>query len=94
MTTIAMCGGTLPSALVIDAGGEFRTPIAIAVIGGLVSSTSLSLVFVSAVFILVDDLGKGIWKVFGHCVGGRDDPLDLQPVDGLRDRSLSSDPAE
>ena len=35
MTTIAMCGGMLPSALALDSGGEFRAPMAIAVIGGL-----------------------------------------------------------
>ena len=39
MTTIAMCGGMLPSALALDSGGEFRAPMAIAVIGGLISST-------------------------------------------------------
>ena len=33
MTTIAMCGGMLPSALALDSGGEFRAPMAIAVIG-------------------------------------------------------------
>ena len=52
--------------------------MAIAVIGGLISSTILSLVFVPAVFVLVDDLGPGIWKVFGRFVGERDDPLDPQ----------------
>ena len=49
MTTIAMAAGMLPSALAIGAGGEFRSPMAIAVIGGLVVSTLLSLVFVPAV---------------------------------------------
>ncbi|MBS0244089.1 MAG: efflux RND transporter permease subunit, partial [Proteobacteria bacterium] len=49
MTTIAMVGGMLPSALGTGDGGEFRSPMAIAVIGGLISSTLLSLVFVPAV---------------------------------------------
>ena len=39
MTTIAMIGGMLPSALGTGSGGEFRAPMAIAVIGGLLSST-------------------------------------------------------
>ncbi len=52
MTTIAMIGGMLPSALALDSGGEFRAPMAIAVIGGLISSTVLSLLFVPAVFAL------------------------------------------
>ena len=41
-------------------GGEFRSPMAIAVIGGLIVSTLLSLVFVPAVFTVMDDLGRVI----------------------------------
>ncbi len=61
MTTIAMVGGMLPSALGLGEGGEFRSPMAIAVIGGLIVSTVLSLVFVPAVFVLMDDLAGLIW---------------------------------
>ena len=56
MTTIAMIGGMLPSAYGVGSGGEFRSPMAIAVIGGLMSSTLLSLVFVPAVFAVMDDI--------------------------------------
>jgi multidrug efflux pump subunit AcrB len=77
MTTIAMCGGMLPSALALDSGGEFRAPMAIAVIGGLISSTVLSLVFVPAVFVLMDDVGRLLWWIFGRFVGARDEP-DIQ----------------
>src|SRR4029450_3327695 len=70
MTTIAMVAGMVPSALAIGAGGEFRSPMAIAVIGGLITSTLLSLLFVPAVFTLMDDLGLLIWRVFGRFVGG------------------------
>ncbi|MFV0298744.1 MAG: efflux RND transporter permease subunit, partial [Hyphomicrobiaceae bacterium] len=73
MTTIAMVGGMLPSAMAIGDGGEFRSPMAIAVIGGLISSTLLSLVFVPAVFIAVDDFGRWVWRVFGRYVGPSDD---------------------
>jgi hydrophobe/amphiphile efflux-1 (HAE1) family protein len=62
MTTIAMAAGMLPSALGIGAGGEFRSPMAIAVIGGLVLSTVLSLLFVPAFFALMDDLSAFIWR--------------------------------
>ena len=65
MTTIAMAAGMMPSALAFGAGGEFRSPMALAVIGGLVFSTLLSLVFVPAMFILMDDLGALIWR-FGR----------------------------
>ena len=74
MTTIAMTGGMLPSALALGAGGEFRSPMAIAVIGGLLLSTLLSLIFVPAVFILMDDVGRWLWRIFGRFVGPKDEP--------------------
>lgn len=77
MTTIAMVGGMLPSALGLGSGGEFRAPMAVAVIGGLISSTVLSLVFVPAVFAAMDDLARLIWKVFGRLVGPTDEQAPL-----------------
>ncbi|WP_439372502.1 efflux RND transporter permease subunit [Bradyrhizobium sp. DASA03120] len=62
MTTIAMAAGMMPSALAVGAGGEFRSPMALAVIGGLLFSTVLSLVFVPAMFMVMDDLGALIWR--------------------------------
>ena len=58
MTTIAMVAGMTPAALAVGAGGEFRAPMAIAVIGGLIVSTLLSLVFVPVVFAFMDDIGR------------------------------------
>ncbi|MGB3445873.1 MAG: efflux RND transporter permease subunit [Xanthobacteraceae bacterium] len=58
MTTIAMAAGMVPSALAFGAGGEFRSPMALAVIGGLIFSTLLSLIFVPAMFLLMDDVGN------------------------------------
>jgi multidrug efflux pump subunit AcrB len=65
MTTVAMVAGMMPSALAVGAGGEFRSPMALAVIGGLLFSTVLSLVFVPAMFMLMDDIGTLIWR-FGN----------------------------
>jgi multidrug efflux pump subunit AcrB len=62
MTTIAMVAGMMPSALAVGDGGEFRSPMALAVIGGLLFSTILSLVFVPAMFIVMDDIGSLIWR--------------------------------
>jgi multidrug efflux pump subunit AcrB len=62
MTTIAMVAGMMPSALAFGDGGEFRSPMALAVIGGLLFSTILSLVFVPAMFIVMDDIGSLIWR--------------------------------
>ena len=55
MTTVAMAAGMVPTALALGEGSEFRAPMAIAVIGGLISSTVLSLVLVPVVYELIDD---------------------------------------
>ena len=55
MTTIAMAAGMVPTALALGEGSEFRAPMAIAVIGGLISSTLLSLVLVPVVYELIED---------------------------------------
>jgi hypothetical protein len=69
MTTIAMIAGMMPAALGLDSGGEFRAPMSVAVIGGLLSSTLLSLVFVPAVFAVMDDIGRLAWREFSRFVG-------------------------
>jgi len=79
MTTVAMAAGMTPSALALGAGGEFRSPMAIAVIGGLIASTLLSLLFVPAFFTIMDDLGRVTWSLFGRLLGGQSTPKDLPP---------------
>jgi hypothetical protein len=76
-----MIGGMLPSAFGLGSGGEFRAPMAIAVIGGLLSSTLLSLVFVPAVFSVMDDVAASIWGFFRLWLGGPDEPgAPAQPM--------------
>ncbi len=58
MTTVAMIAGMVPIALGLGAGSEVRAPMAIAVVGGLITSTFLTLIVVPVVFTYVDD-----WKV-------------------------------
>jgi hydrophobe/amphiphile efflux-1 (HAE1) family protein len=79
MTTIAMVGGMVPAALAVGSGGEFRSPMAVAVIGGLISSTLLSLVFVPAVFAVMDDFGSLTWRLFSRFVGAVDEPPQGSP---------------
>ncbi|WP_127088514.1 efflux RND transporter permease subunit [Aquabacter cavernae] len=74
MTTIAMAAGMVPSALGLGEGGAFRAPMAIAVIGGLLASTVLSLVFVPAVFSVMDDLDHLLSRIFGRFIGKKDEP--------------------
>ncbi len=56
MTTIAMGAGMLPIAIGIGTDPSFRAPMAIVVIGGLITSTFLSLLVIPVVFTFVDDL--------------------------------------
>src|SRR5205807_2775848 len=78
MTTVAMAAGMVPSALAFGASGEFRSPMAIAVIAGLIASTFLSLIFVPAAFTIVDDIGRLSWSLFARFVTG-EDKLSAQP---------------
>ena len=58
MTTAAMVGGMFPLALALGAGSEMQSPMAHAVIGGIISSTVLTLVVVPVLFTYVDTWGK------------------------------------
>ncbi len=60
MTTVAMVAGMLPVAVGWGGDSDFRGPMAIAVIGGLITSTALTLVIVPAVFTVLDDIERWI----------------------------------
>lgn len=65
MTTLAMIFGMLPLFLAIGAGAEMRAPMARAVVGGLLTSTLLTLLVVPVMYTLMDDLGgwlKRQWR--------------------------------
>ena len=78
MTTIAMSAGMLPAALALGDGGEFRAPMAIAVIGGLLVSTFLSLVFVPSFYTIMDDAANGTAQLFRRLIkpNAKDEPED------------------
>lgn len=56
MTTCAMVAGMIPTVIGLGEGSEFRVPMALAVIGGLISSTALSLVLVPVIYEFIDDI--------------------------------------
>jgi Cu/Ag efflux pump CusA len=58
MTTVAMVAGMLPVVIGFHGDNAFRAPMAIAVIGGLITSTGLTLVIVPAAFTFIDDLER------------------------------------
>ncbi len=72
MTTLAMAAGMTPVALGLDADTSFRAPMGIVVIGGLITSTVLSLVVVPVVFLYVLRAQRFGHRLFGH--------VQVQPV--------------
>jgi multidrug efflux pump subunit AcrB len=70
MTTIAMIAGMVPIAMKMGAGSEARAPMAIAVIGGLITSTILTLIVVPVVFTYIDDFQNWILRLAGKNQAG------------------------
>jgi HAE1 family hydrophobic/amphiphilic exporter-1 len=66
MTTVAMVAGMMPVALGFGGDTAFREPMAIAVIGGLITSTGLTLVIVPAAFSVIDDIERWLGPKFGR----------------------------
>ncbi|MFZ5609769.1 MAG: efflux RND transporter permease subunit [Pseudomonadota bacterium] len=73
MTTVAMIAGMLPITLGWGGDTSFRAPMAVAVIGGLITSTLLTLVIVPAAFTVVDDIERWIGAKLGRVLTARDD---------------------
>jgi HAE1 family hydrophobic/amphiphilic exporter-1 len=63
MTTAALVLAMLPVALQLGEGGEFRSPMAVTVIGGLLTSTLLTLVLIPAVYTLADDAQRSVARL-------------------------------
>ena len=82
MTSMAMMAGMLPTALAIGKGSEFRQPMAVAVIGGLISSTLLSLMLVPVVYEMIDDFEQWLMPRLGRYVTPPDAPEPAE-ADGL-----------
>ena len=83
MTTMAMMAGMLPTALALEKGAEFRQPMAVAVIGGLMTSTILSLVLVPVVYEFVDDFESWLRPRLARLVTPREPMLQPAPEDML-----------
>jgi len=86
MTTLAMMAGMLPTALGIGKGAEFRQPMAVAVIGGLITSTVLSLVLVPVVYEIVDDFENWLKPKLARWTTPREAPVTAAPDGAPADR--------
>jgi hydrophobic/amphiphilic exporter-1 (mainly G- bacteria), HAE1 family len=66
MTSLATMLGLVPMALGIGEGSELQVPLARVVIGGLLTSTFITLVFVPTVYTLFEEGWAGLWKKHPH----------------------------
>ncbi len=66
MTTAATILGMIPIAIGFGAGAELRSPMAVAIIGGLITSTLLSLIVVPVTYTLIDDFERTIARGKRH----------------------------
>jgi multidrug efflux pump subunit AcrB len=90
MTTIAMVAGMIPISLGLAGDASFRAPMGVAVIGGLVTSTLLTLLIVPAIYTLVDDLERKVGRRFSKLLT-TNEPL---PIAGQQTIHISQQPAE
>jgi HAE1 family hydrophobic/amphiphilic exporter-1 len=84
MTTAAMIGGMMPLALAFGTGSEQQSPMAHAVIGGIITSTILTLVVVPVLYTYFDGWGQKAktWLARKSAGGGG---INLQPARQKRD---------
>jgi HAE1 family hydrophobic/amphiphilic exporter-1 len=76
MTSLAMILGMTPLALKLGSGSELRAPMAHTIIGGLITSTLLTLVVVPVIYALLDDIQGSL---FGRRAGDLDQPGVVPP---------------
>ena len=76
MTTVAMVAGMIPVAVGLGGDTAFRQPMAVAVIGGLITSTALTLVIVPAVFTVIDDIERWLAPKFGRVLTSQPPPAE------------------
>jgi HAE1 family hydrophobic/amphiphilic exporter-1 len=86
MTTLAMVFGMVPLAFSMSEGSEQRAPMGQAVIGGIITSSLLTLVVVPVVYTYLDDLAAWARRKWRHA--------DPEPVGGGRIRAVPSDQHE
>jgi hydrophobe/amphiphile efflux-1 (HAE1) family protein len=79
MTSVAMIAGMVPIAVGWHGDNAFRSPMAIAVIGGIITSTGLTLLIVPAVFTVIDDIERWFGPRASKLLSGGEHPPKLPP---------------
>ncbi len=80
MTSIAMSAGMLPVAMGWAGDPSFRAPMGVAVLGGLIVSTVVSLFIVPVFYTLMDDMQLGVSKRVGKMLGNKPEQPDVPAV--------------
>jgi HAE1 family hydrophobic/amphiphilic exporter-1 len=80
MTSVAMIAGMIPVALARGDGAEIRVPMAVVIIGGLVTSTVLTLAIVPVVYSLIDGLRSRFWKPMSDSAAAEDTSAHARAV--------------
>ncbi|MEP0548159.1 MAG: efflux RND transporter permease subunit [Rhodothermales bacterium] len=92
MTTLAMIAGMLPIAIGMGEGGGFRAPMARAVIGGLITSTMLTLLVVPVAYTYFDDFGGWIKSRFSADARAERKAVQAQRAEHAADERLANEP--
>jgi hypothetical protein len=74
MTSAALIFAQIPLVLKLEEGSESQAPLAVVVMGGMVTSTFLALVFVPSMYTIVDDLQNLIGRLFRRLTGSSQPP--------------------
>ncbi len=64
MTTLTTVGGMLPLALATGTSSDYQSPLAVVIISGLLFSTFITLILIPAIYLLFEDIGNGLKRIF------------------------------
>ncbi|WP_071515713.1 efflux RND transporter permease subunit [Geitlerinema sp. PCC 9228] len=88
MTAVSTISGMMPIALALGAGGEVRSPMAIAAIGGFSTSTLLTLVVVPVLFSYIDRFSGGIVNIFRKEENHKPSVDAVEPAEAVSQRGI------
>jgi HAE1 family hydrophobic/amphiphilic exporter-1 len=91
MTTLALIAGMIPVALGRGEGAEFRAPLGRAVIGGVITSTLLTLIVIPTFYEIMDEWREWVMKKFGlEPKGTAEHPIPHGVVTPVPEGAMSS----
>jgi HAE1 family hydrophobic/amphiphilic exporter-1 len=92
MTAFSTIAGMIPIAIGLGAGSETRQPMGACVIGGMITSTLLTLVVIPVVYSLLDDLGGGVRRLLGGPVQRDEEARPMRLADQELEEEREDEP--